>query len=166
MFREAELKAVPGLPAVLIQIVAGLGGLAMAMNGAKTGDQYFSVVGMLVIAVAAVALRLLRHFIEELVERGAQVLHQLAQFLLGSAAIHGVAKGFLRGAQIALGVGQAAFLDAQRHLPHEVGHVDEIGVGLCAREPGDDAGHAEIVAGVDIEAVGREQQRFLRVHLC
>ena len=56
MFREAELKAVPGLPAVLIQIVAGLGGLAMVMNGAKTGDQYFSVGGMLVIAVAAVAM--------------------------------------------------------------------------------------------------------------
>ena len=56
MFREAEYKASPGLPAVLVQIVAGLGGLALVIHGAREADHVFSVAGMLVIALAAVAM--------------------------------------------------------------------------------------------------------------
>ena len=80
------------------------------------------------IAVTSVALRLLCEFVEELVESGAQVLHELSQFFLGGATIHRVAKRLLRCAQVALGVGEATVLDAQCHLPQKIRDIDECGV--------------------------------------
>ena len=52
---------------------------------------------------------------------------------LGGVAVHRLAQALLRGAQLALGLGEIAVLDLERHRPEPVGDLDEILVGPCAR---------------------------------
>ena len=89
------------------------------------------------IAVGLLLIALLAHlplgqFLEEFVERGAQVFSELLDFLVAGAALQCLAQLLLRGAQIALGVGEIAVLDAQRHLPEIIGDGEKLGIGARA----------------------------------
>ena len=64
----------------------------------------------------------------------------------------------MRGAQIALGVGEIAVFDAQRHLPEIIGDLDEIGVGTRRRQPLRGDPQPKIDAGADVESVGLDHQ--------
>ena len=102
------------------------------------------------------------HFVEELVHRGAQLVHQPLDFLVRRAALQGVAKLLFGGAQIALGFRQVSALDAQRHFPHEIGDIEQVGVVFGRGEARGDRGEAQKYRARRPELVGRDHQRVDR----
>ena len=94
-------------------------------------------------------LRVLAHLLgqrlHELVERGAQLVGELLDLLVGRAALQRLAQRFLRGAQRGLGVGELAVLDRHRHRPQPRHHVAQLIVGLGAGELQEDRAQAEIM---------------------
>jgi hypothetical protein len=114
----------------------------------------------IVLRVLLVALHALGELAQELVHRGAQFLGQALRLLLVGAALQRFAQPLLRGAQLALGLGQIAVLDLNRHGPEPFGNLGEIGVRSCAAQPlgGDAQPHED--APLRREALGRDQQRI------
>ena len=62
-------------------------------------------------------LQLLLHRLQIAIHGGAQLIHQLLDFLIAGAAFERLAQRLLGVAQTGLGVGNVAVLDADRHLP-------------------------------------------------
>ena len=108
--------------------------------------------------IAPLALGLLGQFVQELVQRRPHLVHQFADLVLGRAPVEGVAQVLLGGAQIPLGVAEAAILDAQRHLPHEIGHPQQIRILAGAGQTIGDVMEAQIDPGGDAELVGGDHQ--------
>ncbi len=67
-------------------------------------------------------LRVLAHLLgerlQELVERGAQLVGQLLDLFIGRAAVERLPQCFLGGAQRLLGIGHVAVFEVDRHVPH------------------------------------------------
>ena len=79
-------------------------------------------------------LHLLGQRLHELVERGAQVVHQLLELFAAGAALERLAQRLLRGAQVALGLRHVAVFDLRRHLPQPRHHRAQLIVALGAVE--------------------------------
>ena len=93
--------------------------------------------GSAVLACWLLALHALGELAQELVHApGAarRVRRLISSF--GAPRSMRLAQALLRGAQLALGVGQVAVLDLQRHRPEPVGDLEEICVGLRPRAAG------------------------------
>ena len=95
-------------------------------------------------------LRVLAHLLgqrlHELVERRAQLIHQLLDLFVGGAALQRLAQRVLRRAQCLLGLGDVAVLDVDRHRPQPRHDVAQAVVVLGARELPVDRAQAEIDA--------------------
>ena len=102
------------------------------------------------------------HRLQEAIHRGAQLIHELLDFLVGSAAFERLPQRLLGAAQIGLRVGDIAVLDADRHLPKPLGHFTQIVVGLGANERPEDRTEPQIDAGVRGEFLRRQRQRVER----
>ena len=83
-------------------------------------------------ALLLLALHALGELAQELVHRLAQLVGEALDLLVGGAALQRLAQALLGGAQLALGLGQVAVLDLQRHRPEPVGDLEEVGVVLRA----------------------------------
>ena len=101
---------------------------------------------------------LLRHLAHEALGRLAQLIHQLADFLVAGAALERLAQGLLGGAQVALGLRGVAVFDLLRHRPEQGGDVDEVGVaaGVLKRDVG--LLQAEIDVGGRVEQFRRDRK--------
>ncbi len=119
-------------------------------------------VGLLLIALL-LALHALGELLQKLVERGAQLLGKLLDLLVRGAALQRLAQLLLRRAQIPLGVGEIAVLDAQRHLPEKIGDGEHVRIGARALQAIQRRVQAEIDARRGAELVGRDEQRFERI---
>ena len=95
---------------------------------ARRDGQRLLVGILLAIGILLVAHLLFSKFLNEFVERRAQLVHQALQFFGGRATIQRFAQLLLRGAQIALGLRKIAILKAKRHFPHQVGDGEKIGI--------------------------------------
>jgi hypothetical protein len=83
-------------------------------------------------------LRILAHLLgqrlQELVERGAQLVHQALEFLVAGAAFERLAQGPPAPRARALGLRNVAVLDQHRHRPQPPHHVAQRVVVLGAGE--------------------------------
>ena len=111
-----------------------------------------------------VGLRVAGHLAHEALGGLAQLLHQLADFLVARAALKRFAQGLLGGAQVALGLRGVAVLELLRHRPQERGDVQEIGVAAGVLERGLGLLEPEIDIGRGVEQLRRDseagQRRF------
>ena len=105
---------------------------------------------------------MLLHRLHIAVHGGAQLIHELLDFLFGGAAFERLAQRLLGVAQACLGVGDVAVLDADRHLPQPRGDVAQIVVGLGANQRPEDRAQPEINAGVRRELFRRHRERVER----
>jgi hypothetical protein len=115
---------------------------------------------LLLVGVLLVALRLLGELAQEVVHRLAQLLGELADLLLGGAALHGLAQALLGGAHLALDRGEVALLDLERHLPQHLRHLDEPLVVARAAQAFGRHPEPEEHAPLRGEALGRDHQRI------
>src|SRR5262245_23868343 len=111
-------------------------------------------------------LRILAHLLgqrlQELVERGAQLVGEPLDLLVVGAALQRLAQRFLCRAQRLLGIGHAAVLEMHRHVPHARDHVAQLVVALGARQLPEDRAQTEIDVGLHLEAIGRQGERIER----
>ena len=88
------------------------------------------------------------HRLQEAVHSGAQLIHELLDFLVAGAAFERLPQRLLGAAQTGLRVRDVAVLDADRHLPEPLGDFAQIVVGLGANERPEDRAQPKIDAGV------------------
>ncbi len=105
------------------------------------------------------------------VERLAQILRQLGDFLVACTFFQCLSQRFLGVPQFALGCRQVAILDRERKIPEERQHCLEVLVRLRAHEFSVGKAHAEVVARLEIESLRRQHERvhggdYLRMVLC
>ena len=108
------------------------------------------------------ALHALGELAQELVHRLPELVGQALDLLVGGAALERLAQPLLGGAQLALGVGEVAVLDLERHRPEPFGDLEEVGVALCrAQALGGDA-QAHEHAPLRREALRLDEERVER----
>ena len=115
------------------------------------------------LAVALLLRQALGIFLQEIVEGLAQLLRQLLDLLGAGALLQRLAQLLLRRLELALGIGQVAFLDPEGDLPQIVDDAAQLVVAarLAQARPG--GSQAEIGPGVLGEHVGRDHQGVERV---
>src|SRR5207253_4714201 len=97
---------------------------------------------VLVLALLLLALHALGELAQKLVHGLPELVGQALDLLVGGAAVEGLAQAVLSGAELALGIGEVAVLDLQRHGPEPLRDLEEVGVGLRGPQP----------LGADLEA--------------
>ena len=116
------------------------------------------VVGLLLIAVL-VAAHLVGEFTQELVEGGAKLFGEFLDLFVGRATLERFAQLLLKRPEIALGVGEIAVLEPQRHFPHQIRNADQRVVGLRLRKAERDRVEPEVNVGGRAEPLRRYHQR-------
>ncbi len=101
--------------------------------------------------------------LQEFIHRGAQIVAELANFILRRVALQGIAQLLFGGAKIAFGLGEIAILDAQRHLPEKIGGFDEITVAMRRIEPIECHPQSKINTCASVEYFRRDHQCLERV---
>src|SRR5215510_2974515 len=110
-----------------------------------------------------IALRLLGERLQELVERGPQLIGEPLDLLVGGAAFERLAQLLLRLPQGGLRIGHAAVLERDRHVPHAGDHVAQLIVVLGVAQLPKDRAQAAIDLALDVELLGRIGERIERV---
>ena len=110
----------------------------------------------------AVVAQLLRQRLHEAVHGGAQLIHELLDFLVAGVALERIAQRLLGIAQRGLRVGHVAVLDVDGHRPQPADHVAQIVVGLGVHQQLGDRAQPEIDAGLGVEFVRRQSERIER----
>src|SRR5215510_14701206 len=101
-----------------------------------------------------IALRLLGERLQELVERGPQLIGEPLDLLVGGAAFERLAQLLLRLPQGGLRIGHAAVLERDRHVPHAGDHVAQLIVVLGVAQLPKDRAQAAIDLALDVELLG------------
>src|SRR5262245_46001642 len=105
---------------------------------------------------------LLRQRLQELVERGTQLVGEPLDLLIAGAALQRLAQRFLGRAQSLLGIGDAAILEMHGHVPHARDDLAQLIVALRVRQLPEDRAQAEIEVALHVEAFGRQGERIER----
>ena len=104
-----------------------------------------------------IAPHLLGQRLQELVERGAQIVGELLELFVGGAALQRLAQRFLRRAQRRFGIGDVAVFELHRHVPHARRPRRATGRRSWRARAAKDRAQAEIDVALDIELLRRHR---------
>ena len=125
------------------------------------GDELIAVLLVLRRHIA-LFLRLAGERLEVAGERGAQLIDQALDLLRRGVLLEPLGQRVLRRLYVALGLGQVAVLDAQRHRPQLVDHAGDARARVVARQPPIGVAQRQIDEAVVDDLLAAQGQRLER----